>query len=430
MQVSQSPPSLPVSASLQAALAQRIEAETGLCFAAARQEDLLRGIGRMGEALGFGHAHECAAWLLSGCWDRHKADACALHLTVGETYFFREPRAFSLMLDYAREKFASSGLSGKPLRIWSAGCCTGEEPYSIAILLRRHFPELDACRISILGTDINRRNLELARAAKYRHWSFRNADPALRQRYFRQMEDGRFRLDREIRDMVNFAELNLAAPDGPLLASGIQGMDIIFCRNVLMYFSRAQARKAIARFRSCLVDGGWLIVNPSEASAELFEGFSAVYYPDAVYFRKDGPEIPAPAAMPLRPPPACRLPPRANRAAGPAGGVAVRAEVMEPDGPDLYHARALAALETGDQRSALQNLKRVLYLQPDCIVSHYLLGTLHASSGRPDAAARQFENASELLAALGEGDIVPRSEGLSAAYLLAAMQARLQRTSS
>ncbi|MGV3653194.1 MAG: CheR family methyltransferase [Noviherbaspirillum sp.] len=422
-------------AALYKSLAQRIEAETGLCFAA-RVEDLRRAMGRMAEALGFSHAGACAAWLLAGDWDRDKADACAPYLTVSETYFFREPRAFSLVLDYAREKIAGCGQSGKPVRIWSAGCCTGEEAYSIAILLRQHLPRSALQRISILGTDINGRNLEAARAAAYRHWSFRNADPALWRPHFRQMEDGRFRLNQEIREMVTFAALNLAAPQEFPAAAGIQAMDIIFCRNVLMYFSRAQARKAIARFRQCLVEGGWLVVNPSEASAELFEGFSAVYFPDAVYFRKTGPGQVAPARTglaiaqpPSRPALAPRLPLRPKRAgetaASPAAASA-RSGKPEAADPDLYHSMALSALEAGDGPAALHNLKRVLYLRPDCIVSHYLLGTLHASSGRLQAAARQFETASGLLASLGRDEVVPRSEGLSAAYLLAAMQLRLQ----
>ncbi|OGB22393.1 MAG: hypothetical protein A3I66_14325 [Burkholderiales bacterium RIFCSPLOWO2_02_FULL_57_36] len=427
-------------------LAQRIEAGTGLSFAGNKTRDLRSAVHRMAASTGIEHAAECADWLLSGSWDRAKADLCASHLTVGETYFFREPRAFGLVRDYARDKIKTCGAANARLRIWSAGCCTGEEPYSIAMALNQHVPELDPSQLSILGTDINSGSLEIARDGVYRHWSFRNTDAALQKSNFSEEGEGKFRLSDRIKGLVKFSELNLAAPVYPSVTTDTHAMDIIFCRNVLMYFSRAQALIVIERFRQCLVNGGWLIVSPSEASSELFAGFSGLYYPDAIYFKKKDPlDVPIVAQ------------PRASS----AGNVGGQADDMQPerrraaaaathprakpaqtaaaprglnktmeDAPasrGFYHARALAAIETGDQPGAQENLRRVLYLQPDSIIGHYLMGVVRFTQGRQREATRQFSITMRLLAPLKDDGIVPESEGCSAAYLRVSARSFLQK---
>jgi chemotaxis protein methyltransferase CheR len=386
----------------------------------------------MAAAKGFADDHACVDWLLSGAWDSAKAELCADYLTIGETYFFREPRAFDLIADYARDKIARVGTVAAHLRIWSAGCCTGEEPYSIAMHLRQAVPQLDARRIAILGTDINARSLQAAREGVYRQWSFRGTDTAMRRRFFSEEGDGCCRLHADIRSMVRFAELNLAAAGYPCTVTGTQALDIVFCRNVLMYFSKRRARQVIARLRECLVDGGWLIVNPSEASAELFEGFSPVYYPDAVYFRKDGPIVcaavaeddamPDPVSVPL-------CPHSIAIGAADEDGEAVQPlkQAVGPDAAavDEYHASALAAMEAGDYQTALQDLKRVIYLQPDRVIAYYLMGIIHTSQGRQRIAARQFGIASDLLDTLRDDDPIPGSDGFSVASLRQAINFRL-----
>src|SRR5690606_36207152 len=117
---------------------------------------------------------DCVSWLLEGSWETAKSDLCADRLTVPETYFFREPGAFDLVCDYARDQLASAGGRDRPTRLWSAGCCTGEEAYSLALALRYRVPELDPERVSILATDLCKSSLQSARSGVYRHWSFRN----------------------------------------------------------------------------------------------------------------------------------------------------------------------------------------------------------------------------------------------------------------
>lgn len=458
-------------------LAERIEAQLGLFFSAAKRRDLHKALRRMAESEDFDDEEACIDWLLSGDWDKAKTDLCALHLTIGETYFFREPRAFDLVCNYVRKKMQAPD-AHRSVRIWSAGCCTGEEPYSIAMALAMALPEADRGRTSILATDINKRSLQFARAGVYRQWSFRKADTASQSRFFSEYDETRFRINDDIRGAISFAELNLAGADYPSVATDTHGMDIIFCRNVLMYFSRERAKKVIERFRRCLVDGGWLIVSPSEASSELFAGFDGHYYPDAIYFQKKaGSEAaPAPASPALPPnrvfvehagiracPPVPARPKQSRPGRPPAQGQApvpaaprkhtgadvatvATARALANDGQvdealscleqaiqaaptnaELHQAKALIAMESGDRYSAMQSLKNVVYIQPDFILAHYLMGVIQASLNRIDEAARRFEAADELLAALADDDIVPGSDGLNATYLRESMHAWLHR---
>ncbi|MBQ5946019.1 protein-glutamate O-methyltransferase CheR, partial [Massilia sp. ST3] len=268
----------------------RIEAETGLHFAGARRRELPAAFARMAREAGHPDAEALAGWLLEGPWDSARTALCARHLTIGETYFFREPRGLDLLCEVARAKLAADPAAG--LRVWSAGCATGEEPYSLALALRINVPQLAPERSAILATDLNPASLDVARAAVYRDWSFRRTAPVLRAAWFAETAPGRYLLRPEVRRQVRFAQLNLAQGPYP---PDCKAMDLIFCRNVLMYFSRAQMREVVARLRDCLLEGGWLVVNPSEASSELFAGFTPRYHPDAVLYRKDSRRIAAAA---------------------------------------------------------------------------------------------------------------------------------------
>jgi chemotaxis protein methyltransferase CheR len=454
-------------------LMERVEVEMGLSFPKEKWRELQGCIRRMTESGNFEDEEACVDWLLSGAWDKAKSDLCALHMTIGETYFFREPRAFDLVRDYVREKMQDAE-ENRRIRIWSAGCCTGEEPYSIAMALKQAVPGAFRDRVSILATDINSEHLQYARAGVYRQWSFRKTRAALQSQYFLEHDDNRLRINDDIRDAVRFAELNLATARYPSVATDTHLMDIIFCRNVLMYFSKGQVKKVIERFWNCLVEGGWLVVSPSEASSELFEGFAGVYYPDAIYFQKKAgstrPGMPGscvgatPAARvaknfeqapgrstasEARPEPVKpkritrkgRLPRQSQGTAGLEGAGMAAATVpaakalanqgkfgeamqlleqalaADPPEADIYQAMALVALESGDKDGAMQSLKRVLYLLPDFILAHYLMGVLLSEQSRSGEAARQFRIANELLMTLADDEIVPGSDGLHAAYL-------------
>jgi chemotaxis protein methyltransferase CheR len=411
--------------------AQRVEAETGLTFAGTRRRQFDAALARMAAALGLPGAAACASWLLAGPWDDARSALCARFLTIGETYFFREPRALDLVCDVARAHLARG--ETRPLRIWSAGCCTGEEPYSIALALRRCVPRLGPDGVTILATDLNDAFLDFARAGTYRRWSFRRTDPADLHAFFRPLGDGRYEIDPALRAGIRFASLNLASGTYPSTATGTAAQDVIFCRNVLMYFGQEQARRVIARLRDCLVDGGWLVVNASEASTALFVGFAPVYHEDAVFFRKSALPVPAvvapaapvvarPAPAPLPEPAPAPAPvlaapaPRHDDAMARVHALADagrreealqclrRAVEAEALSAPLQQSAALFALEHGDRALARQSVRRLLYLEPDSAIGHYLSALIEDGAGRRPRA-RSLLREYGRLAAGADGDV-------------------------
>ena len=216
---------------------------------------------------------DCVNWLLSAPLTEAQIHTLSYHLTIGETYFFREPRTFEILEDEVLSKLIRQRRnSHKYLRIWSAGCCSGEEPYSLAMLLTRMIPDIESWRISILGTDINAQFIKKAQRGVYEPWSFRITSPAMRSRFFEQSH-GKYQIDPAIKKMVHFRQMNLVdsrIPDGIILSS----FDLIFCRNVLMYFHRDQAIRVLNRLHEALTDTGILVSTPFELSAipdKLFE---------------------------------------------------------------------------------------------------------------------------------------------------------------
>lgn len=215
------------------------------------------------------------SWLLSSPMTKQQIEVLSSHLTVGETYFFREQPAFEILSrDIVPALRKEQGKGKHRIRIWSAGCATGEEPYSIAIQLSRILPDLVDWDITILATDINPRFLEKAEKGLYTEWSFRQAPSWIKEGYFRKIDGNRHMILPHIKEMVTFSYLNLSDDIYPSLLNNTNGMDIIFCRNVLMYFAPEYARTVVGRFHKCLADGGWLFVSPVETSHLLFSSFS------------------------------------------------------------------------------------------------------------------------------------------------------------
>jgi chemotaxis protein methyltransferase CheR len=272
---------------LLARLSDVIAAQMGLHFPGARWHDLERGIRAAARELDFPDVAACARWLVSSPLTRHEIAILASHLTIGETYFFREPHVFAMLeeeilpaLMHTRRERA------RRLRIWSAGCATGEEPYSIAISISRVIPDRHDWDITLLATDINPGFRRRASEGVYRAWSFRDTPPWLKARYFSRRPGARLAILPAIQKMVTFAYLNLVDEVYPLPLTNTVAMDVIFCRNVLMYLAPEQAKKVVHRLYHALADGGWLIVSPSETWQALFAPFQPVDIPGAILFRK------------------------------------------------------------------------------------------------------------------------------------------------
>lgn len=274
--------------SMLAPLSDLLAAQMGLHFPANRWADLDRGMLAAAREFGFREPGACAEWLLSSPpLTRQQIETLASQLSVGETYFFREKQCFQALESEVLPELIRARAAERRLRIWSAGCATGEEPFSLAILLTRLIPGLAGWKISILGTDINPRALQWASRGCFTLWSFRDCLPGFRDSYFVKSADGLWALRPEIRKMVKFSYLNLVEDIYPSLFNDTNALDLIFCRNVLMYFALDQSKPVIERLHRCLRDDSWLVVSATEASHVLFPQFRTVNFPGAILYRKE-----------------------------------------------------------------------------------------------------------------------------------------------
>jgi chemotaxis protein methyltransferase CheR len=277
-----------ISPTLLVRLADFVTAQLGLSFPMKRWRDLERGIAAAAREFGFGREEACIEWLLSSSLTRNQVEILASHLTVGETYFFREKKSFEVLEQNVLPEVIRSRRGGEQrLRIWSAGCATGEEPYSLAILLRRMLPDVSDWNITILATDINLRFLSKAAEGVYTEWAFRGTPRWIKESYFEEKKEGVYEILDHIKRMVTFSHLNLAGDPYPSLLNNTNAMDIIFCRNVLMYFAPERAKKVVQDLYKTLMDGGWLLVSPSETSHVLFPQFRTIIFPDVIIYKKD-----------------------------------------------------------------------------------------------------------------------------------------------
>ncbi len=275
-------------------LSEFIAETTGLHFPRERSADLQRGVAEAARELGFEDTAACVGGLLSAPPTTAQIEMLASHLTVGETYFFREKKIFDVLAaDILPELVRSRRGREQRLRIWSAACCTGEEPYSLAILLHQALPDLSDWHVTITATDINARFLRKAAAGSYGEWSFRDTPVGIKERYFQRTGDGRYAILPEIKTLVKFAHLNLVEDVYPSLATDTNAMDVIFCRNALMYFTPSHVRNVVRNLHHALAEGGWLAVSPSEASHALFPQFVTVNFPGVILYQKSGAKLPA-----------------------------------------------------------------------------------------------------------------------------------------
>ncbi|KAF0216065.1 MAG: chemotaxis protein methyltransferase [Geobacteraceae bacterium] len=300
-----------ISDKLLAQSSEFITARFGLHFPKKRWRDLEQGIICAARDFGFADPAACVRWLLTAELTKEQINILAGCLTIGETYFFREQKSFEALENHILPELLGSRRGKEQrLRIWSAGCSTGEEPYSIGIMLQRLIADLPHWNVTILATDVNPASLRKGVQGEYGDWSFRGVPRGIKERYFTAGGTGRFAIAGAVRKMVTFAPLNLAEDTYPSLFNNTNAMDVIFCRNVLMYFSPEQAKRVIDKFCHSLVAGGWLIVSPTETSPTLFAGFETVHFHNAVFYRKDGhgktavaPSLEATGAMTAPPPP-------------------------------------------------------------------------------------------------------------------------------
>lgn len=203
-------------------------------------------------------------------------------ITTNETYFFRERRQLrALISEILPEALLQRRGRGTPINVWSAGCASGEEPYSIVILAKE--AGIDPGRdLRVYASDISMRMLQRARQQTYRESSFRETEHALRDRYFEE-KDGRWKISDEIKKHVDFIHLNLV-DDGKVALLG--AMDVILCRNVVIYFDAESKKKVIEMFEKKLRPGGHLLLGHSESLINLSTSLELRHLKNDLVYRK------------------------------------------------------------------------------------------------------------------------------------------------
>lgn len=267
-------------------LSEFILSHTGLYFPKKKWRALNKGIESAAQDLGL-ETRIFASQLLLSPPTRKILNALIGYLTIGETYFLRDKNLFQILgdkiirglIDHPRKK-------NKTINFWSAGCATGEEPYSIAIIIDQLFPQLNGWDIKILGSDINPGALEKAKKGIYTRWSFRETPEKIITNYFTQISENRFELKQRIKNKVKFTQINLMEKDYTLHPAMTEAVDVILCRNVLMYFNDQKRNDAILNLAKFLTKDGWLITTPAETGFIQLPELSPVKFPNAIFYKK------------------------------------------------------------------------------------------------------------------------------------------------
>lgn len=203
--------------------------------------------------------------------------------TVNETYFYREEHQLKCLTNELIGERVSGKGTGEPLRIWSTPCSTGEEPYSIAIWLLEHWSRVDEYDIEIVGSDIDTRVLELARAGFFGERALMHLTPELIGRYFEALPGGRWRIIPQLRDSISFTSVNLVEPEQTRRHGRF---DVIFCRNVLIYFDDVSRRIAAENLYENLLPGGFICLGHTESMSRISPLFEVRRFADAIVYQR------------------------------------------------------------------------------------------------------------------------------------------------
>jgi len=296
-----------------------LRARLGLCFEGPSEARLRAAITGRQAVLGL----DAAAYLARLSDDAGELQTLAGLLTIKETYFYREPQHLRLLTEHLAPALLGGRDPGDPVRILSAGCATGEEPYSIAMALRERWGESAARLFHIAAVDLDREALATAGAGYYRPYALRALDPARTARWFGAAAAGTRRLAESLRRAVAFRPLNLVADPYP---DDLRGQDLIFYRNLSIYFDAATREAVLRRLRTLLRPGGYLIVGLAETLANGFGLFLLCEHDGVWYFAKHDAGVAAPPA----PVPESAAPESAAPARGGAAAVAVSVGTCPP----------------------------------------------------------------------------------------------------
>lgn len=363
-------------------------------------------------------------------------------VTIQETHFFRNlPQIDALRRDVLPDLLRRCRSTGRPLTIWSAGCSTGEEPYTLAMLLVQLFEETGPFPVRIIGTDVSAAALDVARAGVYSGRTIQLAEPGAVERWFDAHSDGSYSVAQPVRDLVEFRLQNLVTDEPPF---GTGEVDLVVCRNVTIYFGRETTARLVSSFHRLLTVGGYLLLGHAETLWQISEDFSLLPVGEAFVYRKDvvpqngrRPFVGRPASPPPAPPqprrvmrdvlrvpglrprripaPAPPVPSAATPVASPledlikaraalsagnyaeAASLAERATAAHPLLVEGYIVEGRALSNQGDDDGAIAALRKAVFLDPSAAHAHFLLATTLSRVGDPGGAALSFASAADTL---------------------------------
>lgn len=366
-------------------------------------------------------------------------------LTTGETFFMRDAGQMQFLREtWLPELVARRRSQGQLwLRLWSSACASGEEAYSLAILLHELLPDRPQWRLDIYGTDVSRGALRRAQAGVYGAWAFRGCDEAFRRRHFHPHGD-HWRLQQPLRDMVRFLPCDLIREGLPDPGRGLAEMDLILCRNLFIYLDPAAIEAVTHKLTASLSEGGILLTGHGELRSHRPAQLQVEMHPQTLVYRKGGHVKAARprSAAPATPGPAPVLAPAASGPAPAASALGVaptlatakapspqdlsrawrladagrlreaqelcqRLRVQEPLLAEPHFLAAVLAEELGDITAARDALRKAIYLEPTLVAAHVHLERLQTAAVETEAARKTRETLVRLLGGLPAETRVP-----------------------
>jgi chemotaxis protein methyltransferase CheR len=419
--------SLEISPTLLPRFLALISTRTGLQIRDKDRGDLQRTLRERMSALkieraeAYFHLLESQFSLTQGEWTR-----LLPRLTNGESYFWRDKGQFSLLRARILPELIESRASSRSLRIWSAGCSTGEEPYSLAMLVDELLPNRDGWNISILGTDINPVALERARIGLYGAWAFRGLDIAVQEKYFERSKAD-FQISSKLKAMVSFGPCNLRGDEFPSRVSGLFDMDLILCRNVLIYFSSDAISHALQGFARTLRQGGYLLTGHAELANHDPAPLVPRAFAESVAYQKcqapqktsaprpfinlaSHPRSPSalapafPTTMPSAPRRAVliplpeaisqlgvRVPPAAQGGPSPNPLIHPSSKPSSQSPAATFCQRARESADLGRHAEAINFCREAIALDPTCDDAYFIWGQVEGELGRREEAKSLFK---------------------------------------
>ena len=398
----------PIPGSLLAEFTRFLSVELGITLDNKRSRNIEACIFAACEEFGIKDPGSCIRWLMSKKLSKKQVEILASFITVGESYFFRQPEILDLFETVLLPALVlGEKKKEKRLRTWSAACSSGEEPYTLAIILDRQRIMLQDWDTAIYASDINKESLEKAGTGIYSNWKLRNTPTWARNRCFIERGKDRFEILPHLKKMVHFDYYNLVADDPPGFFEPGGSVDIILCCNVLMYFSPREVGKAFDNLYRHLSAGGFFIFAHTDIAALSQDRLDqlSILKPGSAIFRKpeaspgmEAAEIPA-AAFPG----SVSLPEDTgtqgvekslHRGRPEAAGEEEKTGEEEEGGKEEKSLTAARALyETGRYSEAIALLHKLLDERPGQAGEFALLARAYADSGAPEQALEWCEKA-------------------------------------